>query len=280
MRKPITKSIRFEVFKRDKFTCQYCGKKAPDVVLHVDHIDPVSKGGNNDIVNLVTSCFDCNLGKGSKKLSDNSAIDKQRKQLELVQERREQIELMFEWKKSLSKLDSQTNARVKRYVNAKIKPFTISDSAYDKIKLLLKKHEVNAVLEAVDVAATRYLRFGHDGNLTRESASEFIDKIGGVLFNKSLPPVAQKISYIKGVARNRFNYFDQRAGAILLNNYVAALRTHWNYDDAAILQDLDSEVLPRTQECKNWSEWRGILEGWIESIKNGPEEKVEVSDEF
>jgi len=34
----ISKRDRFEVFKRDKFTCQYCGKAAPDVVLHIDHI--------------------------------------------------------------------------------------------------------------------------------------------------------------------------------------------------------------------------------------------------
>ena len=62
-RKPISKRTRFEVFKRDMFSCQYCGKKSPDVVLHVDHIKPVSKGGKNTITNLITACRDCNLGK-------------------------------------------------------------------------------------------------------------------------------------------------------------------------------------------------------------------------
>lgn len=46
-RKAISQTLRFEVFKRDLFTCQYCGKRAPDVVLEVDHIKPVSKGGSN-----------------------------------------------------------------------------------------------------------------------------------------------------------------------------------------------------------------------------------------
>ncbi len=64
-RKAIPKSVRFEVFKRDNFTCQYCGRKAPDVVLEVDHINPVANGGENDILNLVTSCRDCNSGKGA-----------------------------------------------------------------------------------------------------------------------------------------------------------------------------------------------------------------------
>ena len=80
-REPIKKSVRFEVFKRDNFTCQYCGGKAPDVVLHVDHINPVAGGGDNDIMNLVTSCEPCNLGKGARELDDKSVIAKQRVQL-------------------------------------------------------------------------------------------------------------------------------------------------------------------------------------------------------
>ena len=56
-RKNLSKSVRFEVFKRDSFKCQYCGKSAPDVVLEVDHIIPVSKGGDNDISNLITACL-------------------------------------------------------------------------------------------------------------------------------------------------------------------------------------------------------------------------------
>jgi len=62
-RKPLSKKIRFEVFKRDGFRCVYCGKNPPDVVLEVDHIEPVSKGGSNDINNLTTACFACNRGK-------------------------------------------------------------------------------------------------------------------------------------------------------------------------------------------------------------------------
>ena len=59
----ITKKLRFEVFKRDGFKCAYCGKNPPQVTLEVDHIDPKSKGGKDDINNLVSACFDCNRGK-------------------------------------------------------------------------------------------------------------------------------------------------------------------------------------------------------------------------
>ena len=100
-RKPLSKKIRFEVFKRDMFTCQYCGAKAPDVLLEVDHIVPVKEGGSDDILNLITSCRNCNRGKSSVKLSDNTVIQKKQKQAEELQERREQLELMYEWHKQL-----------------------------------------------------------------------------------------------------------------------------------------------------------------------------------
>lgn len=60
----LTKKKRFEILKRDNFTCQYCGAKAPDAKLHVDHVKPVTKGGENHDDNLVAACVDCNLGKG------------------------------------------------------------------------------------------------------------------------------------------------------------------------------------------------------------------------
>ena len=97
-RKAISKKMRFEVFKRDSFTCQYCGKKAPDVVLEVDHIDPVSKGGRTVMLNLVTSCFKCNRGKSNVKLSDNSVIEKQKKALIELSEKQEQLKMLLKWR--------------------------------------------------------------------------------------------------------------------------------------------------------------------------------------
>lgn len=68
-RKAISKKLRFDVFKRDGFSCQYCGATPPGVMLHVDHIHPVSLGGTNAIDNLITSCEPCNLGKGAASLT-------------------------------------------------------------------------------------------------------------------------------------------------------------------------------------------------------------------
>jgi hypothetical protein len=58
-----SKRKRFKILARDNFTCQYCGRSAPDVRLHVDHVIPVCKGGTAEEQNLKTACEDCNMGK-------------------------------------------------------------------------------------------------------------------------------------------------------------------------------------------------------------------------
>lgn len=61
----IGKRLRFEILRRDAFTCQYCGRKAPEVTLDVDHMVPTALGGTDDPTNLVTACSECNSGKAS-----------------------------------------------------------------------------------------------------------------------------------------------------------------------------------------------------------------------
>lgn len=236
-------------------------------MLHVDHIEPVSKGGDNGIVNLITSCFDCNLGKSDRKLNDNSVVEKQRKQLELIQERREQIELMFKWKKSLSNLDDETLKMIKEYVEAKIEPLTISEHGENNLRNHLRKYGVNEVLDAIDASAITYLKFSNTEGIVKESVEKFLDKLGGVLFVRRLSPIDQKLMHIKNNAKNSLAYYDPRKAAILLQEYVAVLRNYWNYSDDEIIKDFDSELIPNLSKAYNWTEWTSLIESWIESIK-------------
>lgn len=61
----VTKRLRFEILRRDNHQCRYCGAKAPDVPLRVDHVIPIALGGSDDPTNLVTACEPCNTGKSS-----------------------------------------------------------------------------------------------------------------------------------------------------------------------------------------------------------------------
>lgn len=63
MREPISLRQRFRILMRDHFTCMYCGRRPPYVILNVDHYMPVASGGSGEDNNLITSCRDCNAGK-------------------------------------------------------------------------------------------------------------------------------------------------------------------------------------------------------------------------
>ncbi len=57
---------RFNVFLRDRFTCQYCGDRFPTQELTFDHVMPRSKGGKTTWDNVVAACAKCNLVKGDR----------------------------------------------------------------------------------------------------------------------------------------------------------------------------------------------------------------------
>jgi hypothetical protein len=68
-KREISDRLRFRILMRDGFTCRKCGKspmKEIGVELHVDHINPWSKGGETIPENLETKCQQCNLGKGNE----------------------------------------------------------------------------------------------------------------------------------------------------------------------------------------------------------------------
>ena len=56
---------RFNVFLRDRFTCQYCGEVFPSSALTFEHVVPRSRGGQTTWFNIVTACVPCNTAKGN-----------------------------------------------------------------------------------------------------------------------------------------------------------------------------------------------------------------------
>lgn len=201
-RKAISKKIRFEVFKRDSFACQYCGKAAPDVILHVDHIDPVSKGGDNSIINLITSCADCNGGKSDRKLDDQSILAKQREQLTALSERREQLELMVQWRTALMALG---NIELEA-LEAEAKDITgygLNEADRAALKKLLKLHGLELALKTMRQSFDRYLVW-EDSGPTSTSLSLAYRKLLNLAAYSKLPSEVQAAHYCRGILRNRF----------------------------------------------------------------------------
>jgi 5-methylcytosine-specific restriction endonuclease McrA len=66
--RPRVNISRKEIFRRDNYTCQYCGKKLPE--LTVDHVIPRHLGGQHTWLNVVTACSACNHRKGGRMLDE------------------------------------------------------------------------------------------------------------------------------------------------------------------------------------------------------------------
>lgn len=183
-RKKLSKTLRFEVFKRDSFKCQYCGKSAPEVTLEVDHIIPVAKGGSNEIFNLITSCRDCNAGKSDRKIDDSSILMKQRNQLEEINERREQIEMMAEWRQSLANLREQQIDIVDNALSQRT-GHRFNAIGREDVRKLLSKYDVVFICDCLSIAFDTYLRVGEDGHFTGDSVGESIRKWFGICHYKA-----------------------------------------------------------------------------------------------
>ena len=170
-RTAISQKTRFEVFKRDSFCCQYCGRSAPDVTLEVDHIHPVADGGKNDIMNLVTACYECNRGKGARLLTDNAEVSKQKAQLDEMNDRRKQFEMMLKWRRELESLSEKQVDEVERIL---MKGYGMTLTQYGRadIKKLIDRFGFQEVVTSTEIAYGRY-----------EPEYAF-QKIGGICYNR------------------------------------------------------------------------------------------------
>lgn len=65
-RRKISDGKRFRILKRSGFRCVYCGAKAGEVELEIDHVHPVALGGTDAEHNLVAACQRCNGGKSDQ----------------------------------------------------------------------------------------------------------------------------------------------------------------------------------------------------------------------
>jgi hypothetical protein len=158
-RKSMGKRLRFEVFKRDGFCCQYCGAKPTEQApLVIDHITPVCEGGTNDLENLISACEPCNQGKSGKLLGDvHPRPDADLMLLEVQQEIAELKRFQ-----AAEKQLQETRAGVVEILQDLWQNITGDDWAPDDTILyqLLEKYSPDLLREAIAVTAKRQSDYG------------------------------------------------------------------------------------------------------------------------
>lgn len=262
-RAAISKRLRFEVFKRDSFTCQYCGRSAPDVVLHIDHVNPVASGGEADILNLITSCLDCNLGKGARELSDDSALQKQRAQLAELNERREQLEMMVQWREGLRSINDDAIGKLEDLFT-QLTGRVFSEFGRKKVKGWLRRYEFAALYAAMEDAAGTYWKDPETEEEQAEQASKVFNYTPSIIAARSRnahKPWMKDLYWCRAVIRNRHHCNDYKAIQLLEEAYDAGIH----------IEELKELAL----QSRSWTSWHRTLREWIDEVyeQEGPSDE-------
>lgn len=260
-RKAIPKAVRFEVFKRDKFTCQYCGAKAPDVMLECDHITPHSLTQDNSILNLVTACHACNNGKSDKVLSDDSALAKQHAQLSQLQERRDQLEMMMQWQRGLAKIDTGEVDALAKFYEDVVPGRSLTDSGKADIKTALRFYSVEIVATILRETVATHLSV--DGGKATPETAEIVAR---VFFNelkyrhvREKNPDQSALFYIRGIIRKRNGYWSDSRNETCLNYLRDA------YDAGVPIEWMKTHA----RMCFDWRRWELEISEKTEAARVG-----------
>lgn len=250
-RKAIPKAVRFEVFKRDKFTCQYCGAKAPDVVLVLDHLHPHAKGGDDTVINLITSCEPCNNGKRDRLLTDDTIIAKQRTQLEQLQERRDQLTMMMEWQRELAGLADNTVSEVDKLYRHLVPGWSLNEHGMGSVKMALAHYSAESIATMLRECAAKYVRL-QDGNATDESSTlatnAFLKELKYRRWREK-DPTGTELRYIRGIIKNQSYRWDNSRGDYCLSVLKEAHGKGHSID----------ELRRIAQQSSCWSDWSDTM---------------------
>lgn len=83
------------------------------------------------------------------------------------------------------------------FVESKIAPFTLNESGRSGIALLYNRYPLGLLEECINIGITQYFKYDGNGEPTKESVENFLNKIGGIAYNKSQSPLTQEINHLK-----------------------------------------------------------------------------------
>jgi hypothetical protein len=142
--------------------------------------------------------------------------------MEELQERREQLEMLMQWREGLRDLTEETVDRLARYWYERAPGFTLSEHGRQKLRKWSKKFSVDELTDAMDTAADQYLQFTNEGAPTQDSWNIAYEKVPGICMvtrREKEDPHARELYYIRGILRNRIpGYFDDAQALQFLRN--------------------------------------------------------------
>lgn len=167
--------------------------------------------------------------------------------------------------------------KIETIIKEKIAPYELTDKGTADISQLARQYPYELLIECIDIGVSTYFRYDENGELTRDSVNKFLNKLGGIAFNKSRSPVEQEIYHLKNKGNCQFTYWNSQRANDLLYEYVQALYSY-GWSESMILSDLRGESVRMMNNSSNWTQWSHTLEGWIQDVKHwGDEDTVTVA---
>jgi hypothetical protein len=258
----VSKRTRFEVFKRDGFRCIYCGATPVNgelvVKFHADHVEPKSKGGEDDPANLVTACQDCNLGKSDVRLEDKKF--KSKFDNEAQKEHAEQIREYLKVQRDIAEAKRDAEALVLEHWEHRMGDFPSLLPSY--LPNAIKDVGLERVLEAVDIVS------GKDLRREREQVKYFCGVIRRMRTGEPPPPPRSAEPPPKQRDANDAREAQWKIAVFHFKSYCEyRIQQELDFDVESILRDLIGSTpskpaicsIQDLYECVDDSAWRTEL---------------------
>lgn len=153
------------------------------------------------------------------------------------------------------------------YIEEKIYPYTLRENGRANISSLFRKYSEDLLIECVDIGVSQYFQYDSNGNLTQDSVQKFLNKLGGIAYNKSRDPIDQEIYRQKNKCKKSYAYWNDGRAEEIFNDYIRALRNA-GWSDKQVLNDLQTEVSRLTNSSYNWTQWSDQMLSWIHDIEH------------
>lgn len=162
--------------------------------------------------------------------------------------------------------------KIETIISEKIRPFSLNEEGRADIARLVAQYQYNILKECIDIGVAKYFRYDDNGQLVQESVNNFLNKLGGIAHNKSLPAIEQEITHLKNKGKYTFRYWRDDLANQILHDYVKVLRVHWT--EQMVVEDLKGETARLMESSGNWSNWISRMKHWIEDIKKWGQEGI------
>ena len=150
--------------------------------------------------------------------------------------------------------------KAKEHIESILNPRELKPLEEVKLQNFVSEFGEEEVISGINIA-TKYLQQGKKGKILEPSITVFFKRLGGILSNRQLPLIDQKIHHLNSIGKKKFDYWPYSECKIIITEYAEKL-DEFGWEENKIIDDLDTEVFKVLQESFNWYSFKGSIEKW------------------